>query len=179
MRKSPMIASMVAILAVGFVGIAAAQAPTTQSEEPANCGLCRHNLSTNEHWFNGSCSGAGSDCFDCKAFNSCHTNPQTPYTCSVSHWECASGLAALGAVDKAMRDPSPGAAIFSVARMMPKNVEVVATGYILVRGCNGSIVAAYKAPRDVSVFLAIRIRPSHRGEFESMFVGMKQMPVHS
>ena len=62
MRKLPMIASMVAILAVGFVGIAAAQAPTTQSEEPANCGLCRHNLSTNEHWFNGSCSGAGSDC---------------------------------------------------------------------------------------------------------------------
>lgn len=137
-------AAILVALMVGSGGVLSAQA-SVAAEEGAGCKSCAHNLTTDEHFFNGwfGCSGGGT-CKDCNVFNSCHGDPQTPFSCEVFHWECGATSAVLDAVDKAMEGQMGDAAIIRVAEELPRYVTVVAAGYVVVKGCRGEIVAAYK-----------------------------------
>lgn len=144
MRTGSWIAGLVVTLSVGFSSTASAQG--TMAEEPGwACKNCAQNLDTQEHFFNGwfGCS-SGERCKDCNVFNSCHGNPQTPFTCDLYHWACGASASAIEAVDKAMTAPIGDVAIIQVASRMPHHVSIVSAGYVLVKGCKGEILAAYK-----------------------------------
>jgi hypothetical protein len=131
--------------------VEAQQTGQAQPEAEANCKTCRHNLDTDEHWFKGNCS-SGSLCYDCVAFNACHSGPQAPFSCSLYHWLCGSTSAMLDAMDEAVAAPDAGLAVLRVATSSPTILQVTSTGYVLVKNCDGAIVAAYKVPA-VSQFL--------------------------
>lgn len=136
--------AMVVMVMIGGAEVASAQSTVDQTAG-ASCKSCAHNLDTNEHFFNGwfGCSGGGT-CKDCNVFNSCHGDPQQPFSCDEFHWACGTTLSALDAVDRAMKYPFGDAGIVRVASAIPEHVSVVAAGYLIVRGCFGEIVASYK-----------------------------------
>lgn len=149
-----MFALACALVMLGHEGVVAqggSAATQTQGEgeEEAACKSCSHNLDTQEHWFNRWFSGcsSGSNCYDCHAFNACHTDPQGPFQCGQNHWLCGNTGAMLDAIDKALVAPNAESAILKVANSSPKAVRIVSAGYLLVKDCNGAIVGAFKLPK--------------------------------
>jgi hypothetical protein len=133
-------------------GNGAATQAQGEGEEEAACKTCKHNYGTNEHWFGGWFSGctSGAMCYDCHAFNACHSGPQAPFACGANHWLCGATGAALDAIDKALTAPNSESAILRVANSDPKTVRIVSAGYVLVKNCNGAIVAAFKLSKPPS-----------------------------
>ncbi len=124
-----------------------------QAQAEGDCKTCRHNLDTNEHWFKGNCE-SGSQCYDCHAFNACHSGPQAPFSCALYHWLCGSTTAMLAALDEAVAAPDAEMAIIRLANSAPTIVQVVSAGYALVKNCDGTIVAAYRVQGQLGVLVA-------------------------
>lgn len=133
------------LITCSLIGMPVAAQSATAAEEEWSCKTCAYNLDTNEHFFNGwfGCS-SGEQCKDCKSLNSCHGAPQTPWSCSLNHWGCGASLAASDAVEKARTNPFSDLALSKVVNDMPDRVTVSSAGYVLVKGCNGEVVASYK-----------------------------------
>jgi hypothetical protein len=147
MRVIHLVIAGVLTIAIGVAtpasGLARATTTGLTTAGPARCGKCAHNLDVNQHWFTGECD-SGSDCYDCVAFNSCHSNTQNPYQCSAFHWLCGSALATLDQVERAAWNDDSETKLRSLAETLPGRIRIDDAGYLLVRGCDGTLIAAYR-----------------------------------
>lgn len=152
-----LIALAIALIGGSATGVAQsqrAQGGATESAQPENCGSCKHNLSTNEHWFNGQCTAGATECYDCVAFNSCHSNPQTPYSCQQYHWACGGAAVARAVVERAVSGFVPIIAVAQAAKASPKHVQLLKSGYVVIRGCKNEVLAAYRIETSLGQALA-------------------------
>lgn len=81
------------------------------------------------------------DCYDCHAFNACHTNSQSG-TCTANHWTCGVNQAFVGELREAAGRKDGGVALLRVAHGR-KGIEVRGA-YVIVRNCRGEVGAAFK-----------------------------------
>lgn len=139
MRK--LFIAVVVLVGVALVGAPSqidAQGSGAGIDQTSNCQGCWHNLDVNEHGFSGSVGY-----YDCNVFNACHTNGQTPFACSVYHWDCGTTLA-FQETDKARKAADPTRALIELVSTRSGPVQLVAAGYVVVKNCRGGIVAAYR-----------------------------------
>lgn len=93
---APLFFSLLAVSPAGEFEVAPPSASATSAAVEEVCGSCTSNsfLWSWSHRFGGSCGGGGggggTGCYDCHAFNACHSNTQDG-TCQNWHSGCAGG----------------------------------------------------------------------------------------
>lgn len=146
-KRLTMVFALVLFAMVHFASTGHAQGSgaSTNAQEPGGgaCQGCWHNLDTNEHGFAGS-----TGYYDCKALNTCHGDPQSPFSCSVYHWDCGTTLGFLE-TDRARKSINPEQALVALASSRPSVVRRTSSGYVVVKNCKGQIVAAYRVGTSV------------------------------
>jgi hypothetical protein len=98
-------------MACGVAALFFGGVSTSTAEDAVPCQLCYNDNvggvggpagPSQYGWHNftaGTCLTASENCRDCRAFNACHTKPQSGQNCTTLHWGCGQTQAARDVLD--------------------------------------------------------------------------------
>lgn len=136
----------------GVAALLFATASNSIAEDAVPCQLCYNNRvgggegpagSSQYGWHNfisGTCLTPNDNCRDCRAFNACHTDPQSGQNCTTAHWGCGQTQAA-----REVLDASSLASIDQLkAQTAIHSSELALTedGYLVHLDCKGRVSEA-------------------------------------
>ena len=128
------------------------------SGQIADCKMCLSGTDGNGHSFIGYWPGqngcsSGGDCYDCHAFNACHTDVQ-PYACGDRHFACSTLITA-NSLEELRRDDTRSAlGAFAEIAENGGNIQFVRErSAFVILDCEGNAVRTIPASAEVSAML--------------------------